>query len=110
MSTRYRSREDFEEDDYRRTLPRFSEENFPKNLAVVDHMQKIADKHHATSGQVTLAWMLAEHPDCTSLLFQICSVYRTLTGVSFPDPGDAERCAAGGERARGGDRTIGGRR
>ncbi|KAJ7938325.1 Aldo/keto reductase [Mycena leptocephala] len=63
LTGRYRSREDFEDGDYRRTLPRFSEENFPKNLALVDHLQQIADKHHATSGQVALAWMLAEHPD-----------------------------------------------
>ncbi|KAJ6578895.1 NADP-dependent oxidoreductase domain-containing protein [Mycena vulgaris] len=63
LTGKYRSREDFEEGDYRRTLPRFSEENFPKNLALVDHLQSIADKHRATSGQVTLAWILAEHPD-----------------------------------------------
>ncbi|KAF7373505.1 malate dehydrogenase [Mycena sanguinolenta] len=60
---RFRSREDFEEGDFRRMLPRFSEENFPKNIALVDHLQQIADKHNATSGQVTLAWMLAEHSD-----------------------------------------------
>ncbi|KAJ7452143.1 Aldo/keto reductase [Mycena galericulata] len=63
LTGKYRSREDFEEGDYRRTLPRFSEKNFPRNLALVDHLQQIADKHHATSGQVALAWMLAEHPD-----------------------------------------------
>ncbi|KAJ7456878.1 NADP-dependent oxidoreductase domain-containing protein [Mycena latifolia] len=63
LTGKYRSREDFEEGDYRRTLPRFSEENFPKNLALVDHLQQIADKYGATSGQVVLAWMLAEHPD-----------------------------------------------
>ncbi|KAJ6630131.1 NADP-dependent oxidoreductase domain-containing protein [Mycena sp. CBHHK59/15] len=63
LTGRYRSREDFEEGDYRRTLPRFSEENFPKNLALVDHLQTIAEKYGATSGQITLAWMLAEHDD-----------------------------------------------
>ncbi|KAJ6478569.1 Aldo/keto reductase [Mycena vitilis] len=62
LTGKYRSRDDFEEGDYRRTLPRFSEENFPKNLAVVDHLQQITDKHDVTSGQVALAWMLAEHP------------------------------------------------
>ncbi|KAJ7146072.1 NADP-dependent oxidoreductase domain-containing protein [Mycena epipterygia] len=63
LTGKYRSQEDFDVGDYRRTLPRFSEENFPKNLALVDHLQSIADKHRATSGQVTLAWMLAENPD-----------------------------------------------
>ncbi|KAJ7153538.1 Aldo/keto reductase [Mycena crocata] len=63
LTGKYRSRDDFDKDDYRRTLPRFSEDNFPKNLALVDHLQSIANKHGATSGQITLAWMLAEHPD-----------------------------------------------
>ncbi|KAJ7058181.1 NADP-dependent oxidoreductase domain-containing protein [Mycena amicta] len=63
LTGKYRSRDDFEEGDYRRTLPRFSEENFGRNLALVDHLQRIADRYNATSGQVTLAWMLAEHPD-----------------------------------------------
>ncbi|KAF7307679.1 Aldo-keto reductase yakc [Mycena kentingensis (nom. inval.)] len=63
LTGKYRSRTDFEEGDYRRTLPRFSEENFPRNLAVVDRLQEIADKHGATTAQVTLAWILAEHPD-----------------------------------------------
>jgi hypothetical protein len=34
MTGRYRSRDDFEEGDFRRNMPRFSEEHFPKNLEV----------------------------------------------------------------------------
>lgn len=45
-------------------LPRFSEENFPKNLALTDKIKDIADKYTATPSQVTLAWILAEHDDC----------------------------------------------
>jgi len=65
LTGKFRSRDDFEAGDYRRTLPRFSAENFPKNLALVDQLQLIADRHGrgATSGQVALAWLLAEHPD-----------------------------------------------
>ncbi|KAK7055376.1 malate dehydrogenase [Favolaschia claudopus] len=63
LTGRFRRREDFEEGDYRRTLPRFSEENFGRNLALVDHLQRVADGHGMTSGQVALAWILAEHPD-----------------------------------------------
>ncbi|KAG6908484.1 hypothetical protein DXG01_004487 [Tephrocybe rancida] len=47
----------------RHTLPRFSEENFPKNLKIVDELQKFADKYSATTGQISLAWILAEHPN-----------------------------------------------
>ncbi|KAG6809781.1 hypothetical protein H0H92_014765 [Tricholoma furcatifolium] len=57
------SPDDFEENDFRKTLPRFSAENFPKNLKVVDQLQKFADKYGATTGQITLAWILAEHPN-----------------------------------------------
>ncbi|KAH8110500.1 Aldo/keto reductase [Phellopilus nigrolimitatus] len=52
---------DFGADDFRLHLPRFSEENFPKNLALSDKLKAIADKYSATPSQVTLAWILAEH-------------------------------------------------
>lgn len=62
ITGRYRSRADFDQDDFRLILPRWSEENFPKNLEVVDKLKQIAQKYSATPSQVTLAWILAEHP------------------------------------------------
>ena len=47
-------------------VPRYSAENFPKNLIVTDKIKAIADKYGATPSQVTLAWILAEHYDCES--------------------------------------------
>ncbi|KAG6902933.1 hypothetical protein C0995_009325 [Termitomyces sp. Mi166 len=41
---RFKSPADFSEDDFRRNMPRFSEENFPKNLKIVDELKKFADK------------------------------------------------------------------
>lgn len=61
VTGRFRSPKDFGEGDFRGMLPRFSEENFPKNLKVVDELKNIADKHNATTSQITLAWILAEH-------------------------------------------------
>ncbi|KAJ8701239.1 hypothetical protein PTI98_000049 [Pleurotus ostreatus] len=61
VSGRFRSPDDFDQDDIRRWLPRFSAENFPKNLEAVDKIKAIADKHNATPSQVTLAWILASH-------------------------------------------------
>jgi len=58
---RFRSRADFAPDDFRLLLPRFSEENFPKNLGLVDKLQSIAEKTGLKSSQVTLAWIMAEH-------------------------------------------------
>ena len=59
----YKSPADFEEGDFRLGVPRFSEENFPKNLKLVDELNKIAEKKGCTAGQLTLAWLLAQGPD-----------------------------------------------
>jgi aryl-alcohol dehydrogenase-like predicted oxidoreductase len=58
-----RSRDDFEEGDFRSYAPRFSEENFHKNLELVDTIKAIADKKGVTSGQLTLAWLMAQGDD-----------------------------------------------
>jgi len=63
LTGRYKSPDDFEEDDFRRTVPRFSKENFPKILEVVDGLTEIGKKHNATPSQVTLAWVLAQGKD-----------------------------------------------
>ncbi|EJC99943.1 Aldo/keto reductase [Fomitiporia mediterranea MF3/22] len=59
ISGRFRSRADFDDNDFRLLLPRFSEENFPKNVTLVDKIQAIAKKYNATPSQITLAWILA---------------------------------------------------
>ncbi|KZT70949.1 Aldo/keto reductase [Daedalea quercina L-15889] len=60
---RFKSRADFGPTDLRLLMPRFAEENFVKNLEVVDKFAAVASKYGATPGQTTLAWILAEHPD-----------------------------------------------
>ena len=63
MLSGIRSRDDFEEGDYRKFAPRFSEENFPKNLKLVDQIDSLAALKHVTPSQLTLAWLLAEGDD-----------------------------------------------
>ncbi|KAF7324541.1 Aldo-keto reductase [Mycena kentingensis (nom. inval.)] len=63
LTGRYTSPEDFDADDYRRVLPKFSKENFPKILDVVARLRKIGERHRASAAQVTLAWMLAQGQD-----------------------------------------------
>ncbi|THU76853.1 Aldo/keto reductase [Dendrothele bispora CBS 962.96] len=63
ITGQYKSPDDFEEDDFRRSVPKFSKENFPKILDVVKRLQDLGAKHNATSGQVTLAWILAQGED-----------------------------------------------
>jgi len=58
-----RSPKDFEEGDFRKFAPRFSEENFDKNLELVDHIGAIAKKKGVTASQLTLAWILAQGDD-----------------------------------------------
>jgi aryl-alcohol dehydrogenase-like predicted oxidoreductase len=63
LTGKYRSPDDFEESDIRRTIPRYSKENFPNVLKVVEEIRQIGTKHNASPGQVTLAWLLAQGPD-----------------------------------------------
>ena len=39
---------------------RYSKENFPKILQIVDTLKNIGTHHNATAGQVALAWLLAQ--------------------------------------------------
>ncbi|KAM6476855.1 NADP-dependent oxidoreductase domain-containing protein [Trichoderma sp. SZMC 28011] len=52
--------EDFEEGDFRINIPRFSPENFPKNLELVNTLKEIAARHNATNSQLVLAWLLKQ--------------------------------------------------
>ncbi|CAL1702796.1 unnamed protein product [Somion occarium] len=60
LTGRYKGPEDFEEGDWRGTIPRYSKENFPNILKLVDGLKKIGERHNATAGQVALAWLLAQ--------------------------------------------------
>lgn len=59
----YRNPDDFEEGDFRKRAPRFSKENFPKNLELVDHITALAKKKGCTAGQLTLAWLMKQGDD-----------------------------------------------
>lgn len=59
----YKSPDDFEEGDFRRNAPRFSKENFPRNLKLVEQLGKIAERKGCTTGQLSLAWLLAQGED-----------------------------------------------
>jgi len=54
--------EDFDAADYRRSTPRFSSENFARNLALVEIVSKIAREQGCTPAQVALAWLLDGAP------------------------------------------------
>jgi aryl-alcohol dehydrogenase-like predicted oxidoreductase len=55
-----RSTAEFPDTDYRKTNPRFFEENFQHNLASADELRNISAEIGATPAQVALAWLLAK--------------------------------------------------
>jgi aryl-alcohol dehydrogenase-like predicted oxidoreductase len=52
----------FDKADIRSSIPRFAAEVREANRAVVDLLQTIADGKVATTGQIALAWLLAQKP------------------------------------------------
>jgi aryl-alcohol dehydrogenase-like predicted oxidoreductase len=63
----YKSPEDFESSDYRRSNPRFSSDNFASNLQLVQIVSQIANEEGYTPAQVALAWLL----DCAPYIVPI---------------------------------------
>lgn len=58
-----RSTEGLPDSDYRKTNPRFSDENFQRNLNSADELRSISADIGATPAQVALAWLLAKGRD-----------------------------------------------
>jgi aryl-alcohol dehydrogenase-like predicted oxidoreductase len=58
-----RSPEQLSDDDWRKTNPRFTGENFQRNLHIVDEVKAVAAEAGATAAQVALAWLLAQGND-----------------------------------------------
>jgi aryl-alcohol dehydrogenase-like predicted oxidoreductase len=55
--------EDIPANDFRRNLPRFQNENFEKNLLLIERIKKIAAEKNCTPPQLALAWLLAQGED-----------------------------------------------
>ncbi len=52
----------FAKDDFRRIVPRFSEENRKANRVLVGLLETLAATKKATPAQIALAWLLAQKP------------------------------------------------
>ncbi len=52
----------FDKSDFRSQLPRFAPEALRANQALVELLQKIAERKKATPAQIALAWLLAQKP------------------------------------------------
>lgn len=63
LGGKIRSRADLVPGDVRLAMPRWSEENFPKNLVLVEKLTALAEKKGVTVSQLALAWVLAQGDD-----------------------------------------------
>ena len=52
----------FSQNDFRSTVPRFSEENLKKNLSLVEVVKQFAREKNCEPSQIALAWVLAQKP------------------------------------------------
>jgi aryl-alcohol dehydrogenase-like predicted oxidoreductase len=63
LTGQLRTVDDIPNDDWRKTNPRFTGENFQRNLAIVDEVTAVAAEAGATPAQIALAWLLAQGND-----------------------------------------------
>ncbi|WP_229052337.1 aldo/keto reductase [Aeromicrobium sp. Leaf350] len=98
----------FGEGDIRATLPRFTAEALDVNLELVDRVTAVAERHGATTGQVALAWLLAQQPWIVPIpgTRRLERLEENLGGASLTLTGDdlAELAAASDAVAVVGDR------
>jgi aryl-alcohol dehydrogenase-like predicted oxidoreductase len=58
-----RNRQSLSEADFRRSQPRFSEENLAHNLQLVDRIERLAAEKGVTAAQLAIAWVLHQGDD-----------------------------------------------
>jgi aryl-alcohol dehydrogenase-like predicted oxidoreductase len=63
LAGRFRSPNDLAPDDWRRNNPRFTGENFRRNLALADRVRELAGQKGCTPAQLALAWLIRRHND-----------------------------------------------
>ncbi|EAW12248.1 aldo/keto reductase [Aspergillus clavatus NRRL 1] len=63
LAGQFQSHADIPEGDLRRMLPKYSLENFPQILKLVQGLKDVAAIHGGTPAQVALAWLLAQGPE-----------------------------------------------
>jgi aryl-alcohol dehydrogenase-like predicted oxidoreductase len=63
LTGRFSSPDDFADDDFRKTHPRFTGESFQRNRDLVERVREIAAEKGVTPGQLALAWVLSRGDD-----------------------------------------------
>jgi aryl-alcohol dehydrogenase-like predicted oxidoreductase len=108
LTGQIKSFDDLPADDWRRNDPRLGGENFAANLAIVDVVKAVGERHRASAAQVALAWLLAQGDDIvpipgvkrlTTMADSVGAANLTLTAADL-----AELEAAAPHGATAGDR------
>jgi aryl-alcohol dehydrogenase-like predicted oxidoreductase len=63
LTGRFQRLEDIPADDWRRSVPRWQEENFDHNVRLVGRLEEIARGHDISTAQLALAWVLHQGGD-----------------------------------------------
>ena len=63
LTGRFQRLEDIPADDWRRSVPRWQEENFEHNVRLVGRLEEIARRHDISTAQLALAWVLHQGDD-----------------------------------------------
>ncbi|KAI0028563.1 Aldo/keto reductase [Vararia minispora EC-137] len=85
LTGKYSGPEDFEEGDFRLTIPKYSKENFPKINAIADKMKAIGSKYGVEASAVCLAWVLAQGEDIIPIpgTTRISNLRENLSALTF---------------------------
>lgn len=51
----------FSEKDWRKSFPRFQDNNLKKNMKIIEKINKLASKYHCSSAAIALAWLLTKN-------------------------------------------------
>ena len=63
LADQFKDVTDLKEGDWRANTPRFTEENFAKNMKYLETVKKMAEKKGCTVGQFSLGWVMNQGTD-----------------------------------------------
>jgi aryl-alcohol dehydrogenase-like predicted oxidoreductase len=63
LTAKITSLDDLADNDWRRSMPRFEQENFLRNMELVERIRAVAAKKGCAPAQLALAWVLAQGND-----------------------------------------------
>jgi aryl-alcohol dehydrogenase-like predicted oxidoreductase len=63
LTGQFQRLDDIPPDDWRRSVPRWQEENFDHNVRLVRRLEEIAQRHSISTAQLALAWVLHQGDD-----------------------------------------------